>query len=70
MQKIVVRATPIKLDQFLKLADAVSGGGEAKALIASGEVRVNGETEARRGRKLYGGDRVEVGGEVYEVVAG
>ena len=53
----------IKLDQFLKLARIVQSGGEAKHLIQSGAVLVNGEVETRRGRKLYAGDVVEVEGE-------
>ena len=53
----------IKLDQFLKLADVVSTGGQAKALILDGAVKVNGVVETRRGRKLYDGDRVEVDGD-------
>lgn len=53
----------IKLDQFLKWAGIVQTGGEAKMLIQSGEVRVNGAVETRRGRKLLSGDRVLVFGE-------
>ncbi|ANA39386.1 MULTISPECIES: RNA-binding S4 domain-containing protein [Geobacter] len=53
----------IKLDSFLKAANLVASGGEAKILIAEGAVRVNGETELRRGRKLRPGDRVEMAGE-------
>ena len=53
----------IKLDQFLKLADVVSTGGQAKVLILDGAVKVNGVVETRRGRKLYDGDRVEVDGD-------
>ena len=56
-------AETIKLDQFLKLAGVVATGGQAKALIQNGEVKVNGEVETRRGRKLREGDRVEVDGE-------
>ncbi|AJE02190.1 RNA-binding S4 domain-containing protein [Geobacter pickeringii] len=55
----------IKLDSFLKAENIVASGGEAKILIAEGGVRVNGETELRRGRKLRPGDRVEVGGETF-----
>ena len=51
---------PINLSQFLKVASLVSSGGEAKMLIAFGSVRVNGETEKRRGRKLAPGDVVQV----------
>lgn len=50
----------IKLDQFLKLADVVRSGGEAKYLIQSGQVSVNGKVETRRGRKLRAGDVVSV----------
>jgi ribosome-associated protein len=57
----------IKLDSFLKVVDAVSSGGEAKILILSGKVKVNGEIEERRGRKLYAGDRVMVGKAVFVV---
>ncbi len=53
----------IKLDQFLKLAQIVQSGGEAKTLIQSGQVMVNGEVETRRGRKLRPGDVVMVEGE-------
>jgi ribosome-associated protein len=51
----------IKLDSFLKAENAVSSGGEAKAVIADGYVSVNGEVELRRGRKLYPGDCVLFG---------
>jgi len=53
----------IKLDQFLKLAQIVATGGQAKQVILDGQVKVNGEVELRRGRKLREGDRVEVDGE-------
>ena len=51
----------IRLEQFLKLCGIVSTGGQAKQMILDGEVLVNGETELRRGRKLYPGDQVTVG---------
>ncbi len=57
----------ITLGQALKAASLVSSGGEAKARIQGGEVRVNGEVERRRGRKLEGGDVVEVGDERLEI---
>ena len=53
----------IKLDQFLKLAQVVKSGGEAKQLIQTGLVMVNGAIEMRRGRKLRAGDVVVVDGE-------
>ena len=51
---------PITLGQFLKVARLASSGGEAKILIGQGSVRVNGETEQRRGRKLVPGDVVQL----------
>jgi ribosome-associated protein len=57
----------IKLDSFLKAVNAVCSGGEAKLIIAEGDVRVNGAVELRRGRKLRPGDRVELGGHAYLV---
>jgi len=48
----------MKLDQFLKWNNLVSSGGEAKYYINGGEVKVNGEIEKRRGRKLIHGDKV------------
>ena len=57
----------IKLDSFLKVVNVVSSGGEAKILILSGKVKVNGEVEERRGRKLYAGDRVAVGHTLFVV---
>ncbi|HEY9758454.1 MAG TPA: RNA-binding S4 domain-containing protein [Oculatellaceae cyanobacterium] len=57
----------IQLDQFLKLQNVVSSGGEAKHLIQGGGVKVNGEIETRRGRKLKEGDTVIVAGEEFIV---
>ena len=48
----------MKLDQFLKWHNFVSSGGEAKILIKSGVIKVNGKIETRRGRKLVKGDKV------------
>lgn len=60
----------IKLDSFLKLANLVASGGEAKILIADGEVSVNGEVETRRGRKLRVGDRVDFMGSSHLIEGG
>ena len=48
----------MKLDQFLKWHNIASSGGEAKIFIKSGQVKVNGKTELKRGRKLVKGDKV------------
>ena len=57
----------IKLDSFLKGVNVVGSGGEAKIIITEGQVCVNGETELRRGRKLYPGDQVALGGHEFTV---
>ncbi|MCI8669865.1 MAG: RNA-binding S4 domain-containing protein [Lachnospiraceae bacterium] len=58
MQTIFLRDEFIKLGQVLKAAGLVDSGVEAKIVIINGEVKVNGETETRRGRKLFDGDIV------------
>ena len=57
----------ITLGQALKAANVVGTGGEAKVLIQTGEVRVNGKVETRRGLKLREGDMIEVEDERLEV---
>ncbi len=57
----------ICLDQFLKFAEVVQTGGEAKMVIQGGGVIVNGEVELRRRRKLRHGDVVEFDGEEFKV---
>ncbi len=59
----------IRLDHFLKLSGAVETGGEAKLLIQSGGVLLNGETETRRRKKLRIGDKVEIDGDEYVLEA-
>lgn len=57
----------ITLAQFLKKIQAAASGGEAKAMARSGIATVNGEAEARPGRKLFAGDRVVVAGVEHRV---
>ena len=59
----------IKLQDLLKFAGAVETGGEAKLLIQGGEVKVNGEVETRRGRKLRPGDSFSFDGREYTINA-
>ena len=58
-----LRDDHIKLGQALKAAGLVESGVMAKEVIVDGQVRVNGETDTRRGRKLYAGDIVTFNGE-------
>jgi ribosome-associated protein len=62
MKDININTETIKLDQFLKWANVVTTGGEAKELIQSGMVRVNNKIEKRRGLKLKDGDLINVDG--------
>jgi ribosome-associated protein len=57
----------IRLDQFLKLANLVRSGGEAKHLIQSGHVLLNGAVETRRSRKIRPGDQVTLDDVTVEV---
>ena len=57
----------MKLDQFLKFIGVVQTGGEAKIIIRSGKIRVNGIVEIRRGRKLIDGDQIFFDNETYIV---
>jgi len=58
-----LRGDHITLDALLKACGLATSGGDAKALIQQGVVRVNGEVDVRRGRKLRVGDEVAVGGQ-------
>ncbi len=57
-----IRGPFITLDAFLKAAGICGSGGEAKERIQAGEALVDGKVETRRGRKLRGGEKVEIGG--------
>ena len=63
MEIIKLRDEFIKLGQALKAASLVEDGVEAKLVILDGLVKVNGETDTRRGRKLYDGDVVSFDGQ-------
>lgn len=60
MDNVKIHTEYIKLNQLLKWANAVESGAQANHLITEGRVRVNGETELRKGRKIITGDRIEV----------
>jgi len=68
MQEIKLREDYIKLGQALKACGLVSSGIEAKIVIQDGEVKVNGEVDTRRGKKLVDGDIVEFDGETIKII--
>lgn len=57
---VPIRDESIRLGQFLKLANLIESGAEAKGFIADGLVSVNGEVDVRRGRQLREGDVVSI----------
>lgn len=62
MQKIEIHSPFITLGQLLKKIDWVSSGGEVKIFLQTSAVKVNEQTEVRRGRKIYPEDVVEIEG--------
>ncbi len=60
-RRVEIASEAIDLGDLLKLARVVASGGEAKRRIQSGDVRVNGQPERRRGRRIVPGDRVAMG---------
>lgn len=69
MEIIEINTEFIKLDQLLKWANFTASGVESKMFILNGEVKVNGEVETRRGKKIYDGYIVEFNGEKIKVKA-
>ncbi len=67
MESIKIKDEYIKLGQVLKLAGFVQSGVEAKIEIQEGAVKVNGETELQRGKKIFPGDVIEFDGQQIKV---
>lgn len=67
MKTVRIKNEFIKLGQLLKLAGLVESGVDAKFVIQDGLVKVNGEVDTRRGRKIVSGDIVEYQGEKIQV---
>ena len=63
IETVEINTEFIKLDQLLKWANFTASGVESKMFILNGEVKVNGEVETRRGKKIYDGYVVEFNGE-------
>ena len=67
---VPITSDSIRLGQFLKLANLIEHGADAKAVIQQGLVRVNGEVETRRGRQLTVGDVASLAGMSARVAVG
>ena len=68
-KSITIKDKFIKLGQALKLSGEADTGVDAKFIIEDGKVKVNGETELRRGRKLYNGDTFTVNNDEITVIS-
>lgn len=68
MVEVKIETEYIKLDQFLKYQGIINTGGEAKSLIQEGNIKVNGNIELARGKKLKPGDIIEFEDKKYEIV--
>lgn len=68
MKEIKIDTDMIKLDSFLKWSGICSQGSDAKFIINNGDVKLNGEVELRRGKKVFKGDILEYDGEEYKVI--
>ena len=65
MKRIEIKDEYITLGQFLKVADIIASGGEAKSFLNSNIILINDEEDNRRGRKLHKGDKVSILGVDY-----
>ena len=68
MRVVEIEEEPIELYKILKFESMVQSGGEAKFVIAEGLVRVNGEVETRKSKKIYSGDIIEFEEEKIQIV--
>lgn len=68
MREIELSRVPVELYKVLKFEGLAGSGAEAKAAVADGQVRVNGEVETRKRRKVVGGDTIEYAGETIHTV--
>jgi ribosome-associated protein len=68
MEKIKIDTEFIKLDQFLKMVNIAASGGQAKIMIMSEDVKVNGAVETQRGKKLRSGDMIEAEGRKFQIL--
>ena len=63
MRDVEITREPVELYKILKFEGLVSSGGEAKMVVANGQVLVNGEIETRKRKKIVCGDIIEFGNE-------
>ena len=67
IKNIEIKGEFITLGQLIKVLDLVVSGGETKAFLLNSQILVNGEKEARRGKKLYKGDSIVINNKEYKI---
>ena len=70
MNTIIINKEPVELFKILKFEGIVGSGGEAKMVISEGLVKVNGEVETQKRKKIVSGDSIEFMDEIYKVTLG
>lgn len=68
MPQVTINKEPVELYKLLKFEGLVDSGGQAKAFVADGRVKLNGAVETRKRKKIVGGDQIEFDGEIYSVI--
>lgn len=68
MRVITVNTVPVELYKILKFEGLVGSGAEAKAVVAEGQVKVNGEVETRKRKKIVDGDLIEFDSQTLRIV--
>ena len=63
MKEVIITKEPVELYKILKFEGMVSSGGEAKSVIAEGQVRVNGKVETQKRKQIVSGDIIAFGAE-------
>lgn len=67
MKFIELSKEPVELFKILKFEALVSSGGEAKFVISEGQVKLNGQVETQKRKKVVAGDVIEFAGEKYQI---
>ena len=67
MRDVVIKKQPVELCKILKFEGLAATGGDAKMVIADGQVKVNGEVELRKRKKIVDGDVIEFDGETLRI---
>lgn len=67
MREVIISREPVELYKILKFEGLAENGGSAKLIVSEGHVKVNGEVETRKRRKIVSGDSIEFQGETLEI---